>query len=694
MPQVTFAHLESLMGTPAADSQLYGFTAAQAYLRKRGIDTPELIDALGLRLIPADKLYQATTSSPWQSRSEDIAIVLPHQSPDWWSARLVSTQPVKAVKSGWDALTLQKSRAKMHCPTGVPPVAYHPPILDWQNIPKGTPIYIHESAIKAINGAKLGYYSVGLNGVYGWSSERKHAVQLVEGLIDLPWRACALKPVIVFDSNVNTNPAVGAARQRLAEKLHVIFNVDVAALDVPMTPTGEHQGFDDWCQNRTPDEIRTFLTQPPIPIEVTGLRAELAKMNDEVVLVRRVGLVVEVETSIQMTRDAFVNTIYANRIYLDADDAPRSVAKAWMVSDTRVEVDKLAYNPGQPKLTAEAFNLWPGMGVEPQQGPVDPWLDLLAHGVPDLPLRHWLIKWFAYPLQNLGAKMDTNLLLFGSQGVGKNALIAPFSIIYGKNATTVSKEHFDTAFNDTYAARQFINIDELSGGGGKDGQKIANKIKMLTTSPTLWVNSKGKAEYEVDNHVNLVITSNHSDCLKLEENDRRATVIQFGTREHIKPAPYWDAYFTWLANGGAAHLYAYLLSVDLTDFDPHGRAPHTEWKAQITDATRGPIEAFVRELWDDPQSILEQTFPLMKNARVLTAEHLLMAYMPEENKRTPGLKVKIGHCMTDVGFKRPELKIDGRKERPWIIDRTIDISDNEAIRKAFTAIKSTTQSKF
>jgi hypothetical protein len=696
MPQVTFAHLESLMGDPAADPQLFGFTAAQAYLRKRGIDTPELIDALGLRLMPACSLYQATSNSPWQSKSEDIAIVFPHQSPDWWSARLVSTQPVKAVKSGWDALTIQKSRAKMHCPSGVAPVAYHPPILDWQNIPQGTTIYIHESAIKSINGAKLGFYSVGLNGVYGWSSERKHSVQLVEGLIDLPWRACSLKPVIVFDSNVNTNPAVGAARQRLAEKLHVIFNVDVAALDVPMTDTGEHQGFDDWCQGKSEQEIRDWLTQPPTPIEVTGLRAELAKMNDEVVLVRNIGTIVEVESGIQMTRDAFVNTIYANRIYLDADDNPRSVAKAWMVSDTRVEVERLAYNPGQPKLTPQAFNLWPGMGIEPAQGPVDHWLALLEHGVPDLQLRHWLIKWFAYPLQNLGCKLDTYLLFYGPQGVGKNALIAPFHTMYGKNATTVSTEHFDTSFNDTYSARQFINIDELSGGGGRDGLKIANKIKMLTTSPTLWVNTKGKAEYEVDNHVNLVITSNHGDSIKLEEGDRRATVIRFGTREHIQPAPYWDAYWAWLDNGGAAALYDYLLRVDLTGFDPHGRAPHTEWKEEVTDATRGPIEKFVRDLWDDAYSTLPL---LLKSARVLTPDQLGHAYalisMPEDPTRvTSGQKNRLYQIMSEIGFKKTSIKIDKEMKRLWVIDRTIDPADNDTLRQAYKSITSTTQSKF
>jgi hypothetical protein len=633
MAQVTFPHLESLMGAPAADQQLHGYQIAEEYLRKRGIDTPELIDALGLRFMFADKLRQATTNAPYQIQDDRIAIVIPHQTPEWWMARMVDTQPVRAVKSGWDALVVQKSKFKSHCPSGVPPVAYHPPILDWDTVPVGSTIYIHESAIKAINGAKLGYYSVGLNGVWGWSNKYTHG--LVGGLIDLPWRACSLKPVIVFDSNVNTNPSVADARQRLAELLHTTFStLEVHSLDVPPAPNGDDQGFDDWCHGRTPDEIRAFLDQPPTPIEVTGLRAELAKMNAAVAVVRSISRIVELEHGTQMTKHEFTEVNYADKLYEDAEGTLRSVAKAWMMSDRRTQVDRLAYSPGQPKLTPTVLNLWKGMGLDPQQGPVDTWLALLEHGVPALALRHWLIKWFAYPLQNLGSKLDTYVILYGTQGVGKNALIAPFQPIYGKNATTVSTEHFDTNFNDTYTGRQFINIDELHGGGGKDGLKIANKLKMLTTSPTLWVNSKGKAEYEVDNHVNLVITSNDSSCVKLEDNDRRATVIRFGTREDIKPAPYWDTYFAWLANDGAAYLYDYLLRVDLTDFDPHGRAPYTEWKEEVTDATRKDHERFARDLWDDPYSTLPL---LLRDAKVLTPEQLSHAYaliyMPEDPSR-------------------------------------------------------------
>ena len=161
------------------------------YLADRGIDV-ELARTLQLKILPAQELYASIrgADSPWHGLEETrTAIVFPHfdirgDLLEWWSARLVQADapPPSKVHSFGSYIDPTKSGklGKMTCPPNEPPRAYLPQgagLPDWTQIPKGSRVYIHESVIKAVNGAVLGFYSVGLNGVFGWSSA-KHDMAL------------------------------------------------------------------------------------------------------------------------------------------------------------------------------------------------------------------------------------------------------------------------------------------------------------------------------------------------------------------------------------------------------------------------------------------------------------------------------------------------------------------------------------
>jgi hypothetical protein len=237
-----------------------------------------------------------------------------------------------------------------------------------------------------------------------------------------------------------------------------------------------------------------------------------------------------------------------------------------------------------------------------------------------------------------------------------------------------------------YTARQFVNLDEIHGGNEAGAIAITNRIKMLTTSEELTVNTKGVPEYVIKNYVNLVTTSNYSDSVKLDDGDRRAFVLLFGRRDTKVEQEFWDDYWAWVNGDGPAALYSFLLDVDMNGFDPAGWAPMTEWKEMVTDATRGAMEKWVRDLWDDPDSVLP---PILRGAKVLTPEQVGAAYYPDEpSKNTPGLRNAIGQRMQDQGFKRAEVKVDGAKKRFWIVgDRDKEWSNDE-VRGACKAIKS------
>lgn len=645
-----------------------GIDRVYEYLRERGIGRGD-IDDLNLWIVPAKALITQARGAG-NSFDSRLAVVFPHYGVDgkpidWWSARLIDAGlPMGA--QGFGAL-VDRKMGKMFCPPNEPPHAYLVPTLDWSQLKRGDYVYIHESCIKAIAGATLGYWSVGLNGVRGWSS-RKHDLALVEELRGLPWRALQLQPVIVFDSNAADNWDVQHAISGLAAKLEEVTGQRARHILLPPGPEG-HWGFDDFCVSRGSEAARAYLesAHQVEPVEVSPLERLRLELQRKVCVVRSLGRIAEQETGTLMTRGTFCDVNYAHYICEGNEGKQINVPKVWLTDARRVEVEVLRYVPGGEQIAVgDYLNLWRGMGVEPEPGGVEPWLELLERQIPDTGLRKWVIQWFAHPLQNLGAKMTTYIHMYGPPGSGKGGVCYPLKAIYGRNCVTIGKDQIASAFNSIYAARQFVHLDEIHGGAEAGATTISNRIKMLSTSESLVVNRKGDPEYEIENTVNFVTNSNYSDSIKLDEGDRRACVIQFGTRDTMIPKEWFrDVYFPWADNGGAAALYAHLLGVDLTGFDPKGWAPSTIWKEQVTDATRDAMEKWVRDLWDDPDSALPS---LMRGMKVLTPEQLGAAYYPDDpHKNTPGLRNQLGLRMHDLGFQKMEVKVDGAKKRVWVI---------------------------
>ena len=126
------------------------------------------------------------------------------------------------------------------------------------------------------------------------------------------------------------------------------------------------------------------------------------------------------------------------------------------------------------------------------------------------------------------------------------------------------------------------------------------------------------------------------------------------------------------------------------ELDPKGWAPMTKWKEMVTDATRDAMEKWVRDLWDNPESVLP---PILQGCKVLTPEQLGMAYYPEDShKNTPGLRNQLGNRMADIGFKRTELiKVDGKPKRFWIIGDRDKQWTNDDVRAAVTSSRAGTK---
>lgn len=657
----------SMMGPGyTTEIQLPGLNRVYKYLRDRGISIED-IDKLGLKF----ELASAITGR----KDNRCAIIFPHQdltgkTADWWSARLVELEDRPKIITSFSQLIAPKG--KMFCPPKEPPMGYLPPTLRWGEYEPGDKIYIHESAIKAINGAKLATWSIGLNGVWGWRSE-KHNIALIREIKEIPWKALRLQPVIVFDSNASDNAQVQGAISALAAKIFSICGVRARHILLPKRPDGEHWGFDDFVVYHGREQALAYLNEEGAEVDIGELEMMKLKLNAEVCVVNSLGRIAEIETGTLMSRAVFTEVTYADYIIYNDEDKQVNVPKSWLTDERRTTVEAIVYAPGEPKITNGNLNLWKGMGCEPQEGDVSKWLALLENNVPQPELRKWLIQWLAYPLQNLGKKMASCVLVFGPSGTGKNVFFRPFSKIYGGNYVLVSNSELKTEFTSLYTAKQFVHADELVKAR-ENAETVQQRIKMIVTAEQLTVNMKGQPEYKIDNKIALVLTSNYSDCLRLDADDRRAAVMEWKpTVSHKNEEAYWTDLVTWMDGEGASAIYDYLLRVDLDGFNPMGWAPDSEAKEEVKEAGVTSLEAWARRLALNPDNELPE---LSQGKALYSGRELASLYY--DNRAADEISKRmvddVAYAVRAAGLQKanggkPIRTSDGRTDRYYIVRR-------------------------
>jgi len=655
------------------------FVKVQQYLLERGITT-DTIDKAQIQIYQAKDIFEKVYNT--QSFDDRLAIVFKHfdltgNPIPWWSSRLVETTPprISFVKRG-----------KMFCPPNEAPHGYLAPLTDFGALCRGDTVYIHESCIKALNGSRLGYHSIGLNGVYGFTS-RKHKIDLVEEIRDLPWKQLELQCKIVFDSNAADNPNIAYAITMLAERLHRIHGVRATHLLLPKALDGQDQGFDDFVVRRGDAEAKAFLEQDGEAVAVSEVEILKAQLNDECAVVRALGRIANQRTGSLMNRAVFTDTVYAHYT-AKVEDGEKltivNVPRLWLADKSRTSVESLDYMPGKERIFGDKLNLWRGMGLHPIDGNVQPFFELLVNNVEDQAIVRWLFQWLAYPLQNPGAKLNTYLHIFGQSGTGKNMVLRPLERIYGPNFVMISRDNLKSDFNSVYAAKQLVHVDELHGGDQLVATAIAQKIKMLVTGTTIVVNQKGQPEYVIRNFANMILTSNYYDSIKLDDDDRRACVVRFENMEDKRgDQDYWMEYVDWCDNGGAEALYQYLLEYDMDGFDPAGWAPHTKWKDLVTDASRSPLERWVHDLAISPDEIIPMN---MMNKCLFTSKELsTLFYSLGGDELRKGQIDAMGKALRNGGFEMANegspVKVAGTLNRYWVVkERTRTWDHSECVR--------------
>lgn len=248
----------------------------------------------------------------------------------------------------------------------------------------------------------------------------------------------------------------------------------------------------------------------------------------------------------------------------------------------RLEKETADVLPGNTEFVGDAYNMWAGWGFN-ENTVVSTndrrlgrqWLELLTCLCrrDERDYKHCL-QWMAYPIQNPGAKLASNLIVIGQkQGTGKSLCLELLSKVYGKHARTIFLTQFEQEWNDWLVGALFVVIEESKDKAYKEKVSITEKYKQYVTVSDVPLTKKYALHGNIKNRANFSQPTNHLS-IDLDDESRRPFFI--GTEKVELAQEVYDELGEWQKNApeqAARVIYDLLMEVDLSDFNPSARPP-------------------------------------------------------------------------------------------------------------------------
>lgn len=577
--------------------------------------------------------------------------------------------------SDWDRLAKKKGLRYMQ-PTGNPPRFYYPTAVEWAEVAEdvSVDIWITEGEFKAAKACLEGVACIGLGGVWCW----RNGDGPVSDFDDIEWQGRLV--YIVFDSDVWYNLDIQKAERALCKELmergaapHTVRLVSKDQAD-----KGDKVGLDDFLVSG--GDLTEVEATPYEGVE------ELHEMNEVVSFCHNPhGFYVEEEDKdgrrVRRMRpksdvvDRMSNRYHTVEVVKDGTTSAKRVQTfpKWLTWSGRSEVKNLVYIPGGDRVINGNWNTWTGWGCEPVRGDLTMWYQFFGFVCTGLTeeQRKWLEQWLAYPIARPGTKLFTAVLIQSHhKGVGKSGLGYTMKELYGENWNKISDTDLNANFNGHFLNKQFIMGDEIAANNKRG---LSDKMKALITQQELSIEQKYMERYTIDDVINYLFTSNHSDAIYLEDGDRRYFIHSIKCQP--MPDEWYIKYFKWLRyeGGKEALLYHFMNDVNFTGFNPTAKAMDTSAKEIMTDFGRSGLSTWVRALKSNPDDVLKDS-GLYSGCYVMTVKDILRVYDPEGNTGTK--ESRMGTELSNQGFEillNAAIKYNGTPVKFFIVKESNEI---------------------
>lgn len=165
-------------------------------------------------------------------------------------------------------------------------------------------------------------------------------------------------------------------------------------------------------------------------------------------------------------------------------------------------------------------------------------------------------------------------------------------------------EDLGDKFNTIRKGRLAVVLEEISNWGG--AHKSNDLIKNLLTSNKIRIEPKGIDSYVIDDFSNYVFLTQHDFPVKIESQDVRIAMFQCSDK-YAGKSDYFKKLGAALGVNKKGELtnpdsiqdwYSYLMSLDLSDFDPQ-KIPETESRNAVKERCVDPIVQYVIDVWNN-----------------------------------------------------------------------------------------------
>jgi len=328
------------------------------------------------------------------------------------------------------------------------------------------------------------------------------------------------------------------------------------------------------CSHREKIKSPIRLGKPRLPAGSRKIDPKIEKLNRTHAVVTMNGSTVVLNEerdekgrpTISFSSFADLRNRYSNKkVSIPAGDGFEQIplGSYWLDHKDRRQYDRLAFAPGGT-VPDNVYNLYRGLAVEPVKGD---WSKMARHIFQiicggDRKVFRYLLAYLARMVQDPGGdRPGVALVLLGEQGTGKGEFVRSLGALFGIHFLHIaSQQQLTGRFNMHMMNCLLLYVDEGFWAGDKTAEGV---LKALITEPTIAVEPKGRDLFSVDNHLNIIFSSNNDWVVPAGLEERRFLVLKVSS-ERRQDHEYFKGLRAQMGQGGLEAMLYSLLTLDIS----------------------------------------------------------------------------------------------------------------------------------